>query len=546
MLSSLKFRISNSPSKLLELYSLCGTEWGGKLSPKQFAEVLTANHQRSIELGENPNGFYFEDEETGNVVATAIVSKIKGFHKDADRSLAISSVPDPGLFGVRNITFLFISNVFTHKDYRNKGLAKSLIEKAIEFTEDDIVQGHIDLSDAKKNDSFKSMTVSDGKVDKQLADYYLGKQYFWVLYSGVKTYYERFGFKPFPLEFYKVPTSILADDQEALIKNLINKAETNDPSTTGKHLRLLHGSKKQDQDLIQFIFQNKELEILTELNKLIFHSELAGTYKSSSSITNLSSVLQMSKLGSNSALSAITETDANKSKETPLRRKSSVHQLSVPKIAFKPDYNNFTRLVSLEHATAKVVGTDDAIRFTDIQGAIFTNDLQQKSYYIIWSTFKLQTLTILGMGELKMDMFANLADPTGMGGAPRSRRGSSFGGINELGGFNFQDLDILLNVACYVSKNRPLPNHDSVYVSVNDTPSNIPAPVLHDYFLNYLPKTFDKVNEPKDDSSKKSTRVEFITDADTHLGILPMIKKFGSTSPEFELDWNSSGLWSWG
>lgn len=545
MPSSIKFRVTNAPDKLLEMYSLCGTEWGGKLSPRQFGETLTENHLKDIENGKKPNGFYFEDAETGKVVTCAVVKHMKGFYKDADRSQAISSVPDPATFGVRNVTILLLCYVFCHKDYRGKRLAKDLIEKVIEYTEDKLVEDHIELSNAEKKDSFKNMVVTDGRIDKNLANYYLGKQYFWVLYSGVLDYYKRFGFKSYPLDFYKVPTSIINDEQEKLVRNLIRNEENTDPSLTGKHLRFLHSSKKQDQDIIQFILQDKELEILTDLNKLIFHTELAGSHKSSSSLTNLSSMLQLSKLGSNVALTSINEGDKNQP-GSPGRRKSSIQEASVPKFSFKPDYNSFLNLVSLEQASARGLKDESAIEYTDIQGAILTNDLQQKSYYILWCSFKQQMLCILAIGELKFDMFGGIGDPTGTMGGRRSRRGSSFTGINDMGGFNFQDLDLLISTACLVAKNRAIPKDDSVFVSVNDLPTNIPIPVLYDYFMNYLPKNFEMVHSPHDETTPAETSVEIVTDADVKLGVLPMLRRFGKNTPDFNLDWTSDGLWSWG
>lgn len=541
MSSSIKFRVTNAPDKLLEVYSLCGTEWGGKLSPRQFGETLTQNHLKDLENGKKTNAFYFEDSETGKIVTCAVVKPMKGFYKDADRSQAISSVPDPSVFGVRHVTMLLLCYVFCHKDYRGKGLANELIEKAIEYTESKLIEKHIEQSNEKANDSFKNMVVNDGQVDESMASYYLGKQYFWVLYSGVSEYYKRFGFKSYPLDFFKVPTSIINEEQEKLVKMLINKESISDSSLTGKHLRFLHASKPQDQEIIKFIFQDKELEILTDMNKLIFHSELAGSHKSSSSLTNLSSMLQMSKLGSNVALTAINEGTGDPS---TIRRKSSIQEISVPKISFKPDYSSFYNMVSLEQASAKVVGDELGLEYTDIQGAILTNDLQQKSHYILWCSFKQQMLCILAIGELKLDMFSNVADPTGRGG--RSRRGSSFTGLNDMGGFNFQDLDLLISTACLVAKNRPIPKQESVFVSVNDLPTNIPVPVLYDYFLNYLPKNFEDVHSPHDDSTPVEKSVEILTNADVSLGVLPMLRKFGRNSSEFNLDWTSDGLWSWG
>ena len=139
------------------------------------------------------------------------------------------------------------------------------------------------------------MAVTDGEVDRQLANYYLGKEYFWVLYSGAGTFYEKFGFKSYPLDYYDIPTSIIDEGQRLLLHGLMFGED--DARVVGKKLRMLHQSNPQDVELVQFILQNKELEIVTELNKMLFHSELAGNHKSSSSLTNMTNVLQMSKIG---------------------------------------------------------------------------------------------------------------------------------------------------------------------------------------------------------------------------------------------------------
>lgn len=88
------------------------------------------------------------------------------------------------------------------------------------------------------------MSIIDGseEVDKQLANYYLSKEYIWYLYSGVNTYYERFGFKSYPLDFYEIPKSLLTEHTESVLNKLIenlNQGKTglHHPEHTGKKLK---------------------------------------------------------------------------------------------------------------------------------------------------------------------------------------------------------------------------------------------------------------------------------------------------------------------
>lgn len=545
MSHELKFRVTNDPEALKKLYTLSGSEWSGRLSAEEYADVEVGKHQESTKDGQLMEGFYLEDVLNGTIVASTTVKRTKGFYKDADKSSAISSVPDPSLIGIKNVTALLVGYVFTHKSYRSKGIAGDLVKKAINYVEEEIIKEHIDKSNPAQNDNFKSMVMTDGRLDRALANYYLSKKYFWYLYSGVGNYYEKFGFKSYPLDVYRIPTSILREEDKSLVHNLLQSDGSN-PSVVGKKLKLLHGSKKEDRDLISFILQSKELEIVTELNKMIFHSELSGNHKSSSSLTNVTDVLSMSK-GSSNELSSITELSSKPGGEIPqsARRKSSIHRSAVPKFAVKPTAQTLNGMFLTEEAQAKQApDANKAVEFSDIKGAIFTNELQQKKYHIIWATFPQNRLFILSLGELKFDVMGSIFDPTGA--ANQRRRGSSFTGLNELGGFNFQDLDILIHTAVTVANNRQLKDLTAIYVSVNDLPLDIPTPLLHDYFLNYLPKTFEGVHSAENESASSDDKVKFITDASSELNILPMVRLFGSNKHEFDLDWYSNGLWSWG
>jgi len=120
-------------------------------------------------------------------------------------------------------------------------------------------------------------------------------------------------------------------------------------------------------------------------------------------------------------------------------------------------------------------------------------------------------------------------------------RSSSFNGLNELGGYNFQDWDILLSTACYVGKKREIPGLSQVYVSLNDLPSSIPTQVLYDYLLNYFSN-----RQLGEGSNGGESKVEVVKDSGAELGVLPMIRRFGSNNPNFDLDWSHSSMWSWG
>ena len=133
--ANFKFKSTEDPKIIEQLYTLCGTEWGGKLTPEQFGSAQAKGNFKYVDEGGRILSYYIEDANTGTIVATTSVKFCKAFYKPADRSSAISSIPDPSLFGVNNATALLISFVFTHKDYRKLGLAGQCVSKAIEATE---------------------------------------------------------------------------------------------------------------------------------------------------------------------------------------------------------------------------------------------------------------------------------------------------------------------------------------------------------------------------------------------------------------------------
>lgn len=545
MSDQFRFKVADNSNtnELHDVLAITSKEFFTKIPERKVASTLAETIKKCESQGEKNEVFYLEHKATSKPVCMCIVKHRKGMHKAGDRSSEISSIPNVDQLSIKYVTLLCITYVVTLPQYRNLGLANKLIDQTIEYVEKELITHNIETSDDSKPDSFKAMVMQDDKsYDPYLASYYLGKKYFWVLYSAIGTFYERFGFKSLPLSFYKVPTTI-ADSHEQVLNNLIDTPEGSS-HMIGKRLRLLHGSKPQDRDIISFAMQCRELDILTELNKLTFHSELSGGRKSLSSLTNIGDLLNMTKINSQTELTPISQ-----SKQPPpndpanTRRRSSVQFSGMPSFAIKPSILNIENHDYINREFTKELPdvTPEQLSYNDIQGAIFTNDLQHKSYYIIWLSV-IGKLYVIGVGELQFEMLGS-ASPANPGGAG-SKRVSSFTGMNELGAYNFQDLDILFGLACRVARNRNLDDNESVYVAVNDLPNNFPATVLNDYFLNYLPKAFENVEE-ESSSAAPSKKVQLINDSTDALHVLPMVRRFGNKSSEFDLDWIGNGMWSW-
>lgn len=532
-MSDYKFQTTIDPKKLTELFAVCGTEWGGVLSPEQFGQNECKKFVEFILSGKVGRAYYLETKG-GEIAAIALISQRKGLYKDVSRSNGYS-IPDPSGFGVNSITGIRLGHVFTNKAYRGKGLMQRLVKKVIEHTEEEILKRELAKSDSKK-DSFKQMVTSDGKVDKLLANYYLSKRYVWYLYSAIGSAYKRFGFKEYPVDGYKIPFSLATGETHGLLAKMISGAAPE--HVVGKKIRFLDGKSQQDLDLIEFILQGRELDLLSELSKTQFHLELTGTLKLSSSLTNIQSALSVQKLGSSNELSAISE-QLDSTKISPLtpdgatKRRLLVQHFHIPKFALKMDIGNLMHNYTNESLVASK--DPESAPYGDLRGAILTNELQQKTFYILWTEIMGDEFQIVGLGELKADLFGALADPAGFTNAVGRRRGSSFTGLNEMGGFNFQDLDILVNAAVYVAQKRKN-LRKVVYVTSNDLPLTIPAPVLHDFFMNYLTS-----HEAQADQT-----VEYIENFLDECKMLPMLKAYGSSSPEFDLDWTGSSMVSWG
>lgn len=542
-MSDFRLKTTVDPKTLHQVFLVCGSEWG-RPDPEAFAAFQTRQLVDAILKGRAAKAFYLESKE-GEIASVCVVSQHKAFYKDAGS--AGLGVPDPAAFGVNQATGLRLSYVFTLAKFRGLGLMEKLVRKAIALTEEEALKKELEKLSDKKG-SFKSM-VSDhnGQVDPQLATYYLGKRYFWYLYSAIKTTYSKFGFKPYPVDGYIVPQSVLDSEAAEAVQKLLS-GNGNHESVPGKKLTLLDASKQQDQHLISLILQLRELELLTDLNKTIFHLELSGGRRSLSSLTNVHSALSLTRLGSHNEFSTIAEKmggshiDPASPKQLGLGKKSSVQSLAMPKFFLQPDEMNLRKQHASDEARVKKFGGEEA--YGHIKGAILTNDLQQKSYYILWSQIMDGRFCIVSLGELKVDPFGVLSDPSRVEDQ-FGRRRSSFTGLNDLGGFNFQDLELLVSTAVLVGKKRN-PQLDRIYVTSQGLPDTIPASVLYDFFINYLPRTVPNVVKKEEEGAVQSNTVELVENfADQDL--LPMAKRFGLDSPEFELDWIASGsLLTWG
>lgn len=556
MSNNYRFETTNEPQKLRKVFSLAGTEWSGKLTPEEFGEIEAKNLVDFILKG-NPGRAFYLESRTGDIHASCVVTQHKAVFKEAGIT-TIGTVPDPSLFGVNNGTAIRLSFVFVAKEARGNGLMGSLIRKAIEYTEAEILKKELAKS-SDKQDSFKLMVLDGDKVDQTLVQHYLGKKYVWFLYSAIGKTYEKFGFKEYPLEGYKIDQNLSLGKTYLFVEKLLASEA---PKEAGKKLRLLDGDRTQDRDLIDQILQGKQLEILTDLNKNVYHSELLGDLHSSLSLSNLSSTLSSSRPGSSKELSSITmkfkETFLGSSdkkalsppaedttQQTQQRRKSSILLLGCPKFAILPDFNEINHKFVSTKAAVNKVGTDSNKKYANINGAVLTNELQRKSFYILWMMVKGTDFTIIAMGELRLDLFGVMADPLGFTNPIERRRSSSFTGINDMGGFNFQDLDLLVNTAVYVARQLSVDAQAaSVFVNINDLPTTIPRPVLHDFFLNYLPKAYE-VNEVDSSKKEKTATVTFLENL-SDCQILPMLRKYGNNDGTFELDWVANSLSTWG
>lgn len=543
-MSEYKFQSTVDPKKLAEVYEVSGEEWSGALSAEEYGKVEAKHLVKWILSGRPGRGFYLESK-SGEVVASCIVTHHKGFYKEPERA-GIDGAPDPLAFGVNNVTGLRVEHVFTRKAHRGKGLMRKLLLRAIEYTEDEIIKKELSKSSDKK-DSLKLMVTTDGKVDRTLVNYYLGKKYFWYLYSAIGTGYSIFGFKGYPIDGYKIPVSLSSTETYKLVeKALLSESQQVE---VGKKIRFLDGSKKLDKDLIDYILQGSELDLITDLNKGNFHGELSGGRRSSSSLTNIASALSTTRLGSTNELSAISEqldkTLISNTKDELSKRRLSVLSFGVPRLGIKAEMPVFEKYYLEEEEIAQTFGSEENIKFSKVKGAILTNELQQKSFYILWTVIMGKKFVIVGMGELKLDLFGAIADPSGFTNPLGRRRGSSFTGINEMGGFNFQDMALLVNTAVYVATHR-FGLDSGVYVTTNDLPQTIPTPVLHDFFMNFLPNEPGEVVVAGQEGATLENSVEYIKDFGKGHSVLPMLKKFGSESPEFDLDWTGICFAVWG
>lgn len=503
---------------------LAADEWGKNFPPNQFALTLSKLLVDHILSGKPGRGFYLETA-SGDIAASVIVTHRKGFYKEPVRGMS-SALPDPATFGVSPATGLLISYVVVAPQYRGRGLFRKIINQVIEHTEEELLQKELaKSSDAK--DSFRLMVTQNGKVDRTLADYYLSKKYVWYLYSGIDRAYTQFGFKAYPLDGYKIPLAFGDSGSASLVQKLLSKA--GQKAGLGKKLRLLDRTVQLDRDLVSYILQGRELDLLTDLNKDDYHSELNSGRRSSLSLANIGSALLSADKGSTHELSAIEEQIQLVSLG---RKKSSVQHSGVAKFGLQPSADTINANFDFDKFLCEAGSVK---QHTNVTGAILTNELQQKSFYILWSLLLLGSVHVMAIGELKLDIFGSMVDPMGLTNPPQGRRRSSFSGLNEMSGLNLQDLELLLSTAVHVANRRRFKGMLS-YLSLtkNALPSTVPEPVMHDFLVNYTTQ-----------GKEGAKGVEYVEDF-TFQHLLPMLRKFGQQKPDFELDWTANSTINWG
>lgn len=513
-MSDYKVLSTIDPKTLVRVFTVPGSEWSGPQTPQEFGQTQSQHFVKHILSGRAGKAFYLENKE-GEIVSVCCVTQHPAFFRET--SVGGFKVPQNSAIGINNITAVRLSFVFTLKPYRGKGLVTRLVKKAIAATEADII------AKESSKEEFLKLATENGKVDPQLAAHHLSKKYVWFLYSGIGAAYAKFGFKGYPVDGYKVPFSVSQGETHELVERLLAKEKV-----VGKRLHLLDGENASDSGLVEFILQARELELLTELNTMQVHPELRGGRRLLLLLTNISTQLEMHKLGSTNELGLIAE----KLSTTTLgeRRASGLVPHPMPKFALKPDRAELERRYQGEVVRSRTHGSAENAEFGRIRGAILTNEQQQKSLYVLFSVLKAGDVHIIGMGELQADPFGVLADPTGLTSPLSSRRGSAFSGAYEMGGYNFQDLDILLHTAVYVAKKKLVGAH-FVNATLHDLPTTIPGPVLHDFFLKYVP------------SKANGVEVEHVPDFATE-GILPMLRPFGGIKQD--IDWVGNGMLTWG
>lgn len=533
------FKVASSKEHLFQLYDFLITKWHGPGHKSSLTEQLLKIHEGREDL---LTAFYLEDATSNAIVATAIVERSKAYFKEADRSQAISSIPDPNTIGLQNATALVLSGVV--EDEKHKGMSRVLIEKVLDTVENQIVQQELNKSDDSKKDSFRNMTTTDGIFDKVLGTYYLSKKYFWVYYSADDWFEFKAGFKRYTLGIFELPLSLADTWQLKYIRDFLSSVrEDGKEIAPSKTIHFLRSSREKDQETIKSILLFKEMEILGDLNRNLFHPELSSGRRSSSSLTNMSNVLQMSKIGSFSEMSAVPE--AIPATETPSnRRRLSVLKVIVPKIGMKPDYSNFEENTILEKEKAKYYINDhdyeEVEEFTDIQGILLTNQLHNKTYFIVWSTLRDGGFYVYSMGEMPYATTESY-ERGGVSRTPSRRNSASQ--VNQLSGYNFKDLDTLFLIACEVGKKRKL-STKKLQVAVNDISPEYPVAVLRDYFINYLPSTYEDHYSSQDpNEEKEGSKILFVEDP-RMASVSPSIRRFGISSSNFDLDWVAIGMWA--
>lgn len=500
-MTSYKFGSTTDPDKAAQIYGVCALEWGCGLNAKQFGAVERRRFEDNHAHHRYNVGYYYEDNETGEVVALTFVLSFPGFFKHVDTSL--TAIPSLLLIGVQPMTVLLVGHVFTAKKARGNGLASKLVANAIAATEDDFLRKEM----ARDPELARTVTNANGSIDHEVANHYMAKKYVWYLNSAVGSYYERFGFKGYPMDAFMIPFLLVSDDET----NAIVKAMALGEIVNDKLIKVLTADCEADQALIRYILQNKELQIVADLNKTNYHPQLSQRRRS----LNLLTQIQMAGKFSNPAMASM---------QNPMEPEKP------HRVAFTPDYHFLHGMHLVEQAQLQFQWGGDQAKYHGIVGAIITNHATGQLHYVLWATQKYHKFFILLTGRIDYNPHPEQA--------VRHRRPLIVALMAE-GELlhNYSDLELVIRVACVVGRQR-LPNQPGLYICATDLPVEMPEAANLDFVTNYLARQVPKDSEHQ---------VKLYSGDEFAQQMLPLLKKFGSkAAADVDFDWVHPSRLNWG
>lgn len=500
-MTSYKFGSTTDPEKAAQIYGLCALEWGCGLNAKQFGSVERQRFEENHAHHRYNVGYYYEDNETGEVVALTFVLSIPGFFKHVDTSS--TAIPLLLLIGVQPMTALLVGHVFTAKSVRGQGLASKLVANAIAATEDDCLRRELD----KDPEFARTVRGDDGRIDHDVANHYLAKKYVWYLNSAVGGYYERFGFKGYPVDAFMIPFSLVGQEEEEMLVKAMELGE----KMRDRLIKILKAGDEADLALIRYILQNKELQIVADLNKTNYHPQLSQRRRS----LNLLTQIQLAARFQNPAMAAMA---------------NGVEPEKPHRVAFIPDYTFLHGMHIIEQAELSFLWGGDQAKYHQIVGAIITNHATGQLHYVLWATQKYHKFVVLLVGRI--DYHPN------PGESVRHRRPLMVALMAELDILhNYSDLELVMRVACIVGKRR-LPQQPGLYICAPDLPLEMPEAATLDFVTNYIAHQVPKDSE---------NQVKLYSGDEFAKQMLPMLKKFGSNNPaDVDFDWVYPSRLNWG